>query len=71
VFQLFTRYYELADSSLSSRRKDAEFVGEAAAGSLGGLSYTAFSLDVRPPKRGGGVPEMAFGGRRCRRKYNA
>jgi hypothetical protein len=46
VFQIFTRYYELADGGLSSKRKNAEFVGETAAGSLGGLSYTAVSLDV-------------------------
>ena len=57
VFQIFTRYYELADGGLSSKRKNAEFVGETAAGSLGGLSYTAVSLDVRPPKRGGEVPD--------------
>ncbi|MFW5984291.1 MAG: hypothetical protein ACOCRA_03750 [Halobacteria archaeon] len=57
VFQVFTRYYELADGGVSSKRKNAEFVGETAAETLEGLSYTAVSLDAQPPKRGGELPD--------------
>lgn len=57
VFQLFTRYYGLADGGVSSKRKNAEFVGRTAADSLDGLSYTAVSLDIQPPKRGGELPD--------------
>jgi hypothetical protein len=57
VFQVFTRYYELSDGGVSSKRKNAEFVGEAAAESLDGFCYAALTLGIFPPKRGGEVPE--------------
>jgi len=57
VFQVFTRYYQLADGGVSSKRKNAEFVGEVAAESLEGFGYVALTLGFEPPKRGGGMPE--------------
>jgi hypothetical protein len=57
VFQVFTRYYELSDGGVSSKRKNAEFVGEAAAESLDGFCYAALTLGIFPPKRGGALPE--------------
>ncbi|MDZ7687709.1 MAG: hypothetical protein U5J64_03130 [Halobacteriales archaeon] len=57
VFQVFTRYYQLADGGVSSKRKNAEFVGEVAAESLEGFEYVALTLGFEPPKRGGGMPE--------------
>ena len=57
VFQVFTRYYELSDGGVSSKRKNAEFVGATAAESLDGFEYAALTLDFVPPKRGGGIPE--------------
>lgn len=57
VFQVFTRYYDLARGGVSSKRKNAEFVGEAAAKTLEGFGYAALTLGVVPPKRGGELPE--------------
>ena len=57
VFQVFTRYYELSDGGVSSKRKNAEFVGETAAESLDGFAYTPLTLGIAPPKRGGELPE--------------
>jgi hypothetical protein len=57
LFQLFTRYYELSDGGVSSKRKNAEFVGKTAAQTVDGLRYAAVSLDVQPPKRGGELPD--------------
>ena len=57
VFQVFTRYYELSDGGVSSKRKNAEFVGETAAESLDRFEYAALTLDFVPPKRGGELPE--------------
>jgi len=57
VFQVFTRYYQLSDDGVSSKRKNAEFVGETAAESLDGFEYVALTLGITPPKRGGGMPD--------------
>jgi len=57
VFQIFTRYYQLSESGVSSKRKNAEFVGEAAAENLDGFGYAALTLGIAPPKRGGALPE--------------
>lgn len=57
VYQVFTRYYELARGGVSSKRKNAEFVGEVAAESLDGFEYAALTLDIVPPKRGGALPD--------------
>lgn len=53
VFQVFTRHYELSDGAVSSKRKNAEFVGETASRSLEDFEYTPLSLEISPPKRGG------------------
>jgi hypothetical protein len=56
LFQVFTRYYDLAGGDVSSKRLNAEFVGEVAAGAIEGLSYHPLVLDFTPPKRGGERP---------------
>lgn len=57
MFQVFTRYYDLVSGDISSKRKNAEFVGRVAADALDGLSYRSLTIDVDPPKRGGERPE--------------
>ncbi|GAB3689193.1 hypothetical protein GCM10028857_24250 [Salinarchaeum chitinilyticum] len=57
VIQVFTRHYELQDGSPSSKRRDATFVGAAAAEYLDDVRYRAITLDVEPPKAGGDLPE--------------
>ena len=57
VFQLFTNYYDLRRGGVSSKRKNAEFVGRMAAASVGRLSYAAVDIDIDPPKRGGEWPD--------------
>lgn len=57
VFQLFTRYYDLARGGVSSKRKNAEFVGRTAAESFDHLTYRPLDFDVSPPKRGGERPD--------------
>lgn len=57
VIQVFTRHYELQDGSPSSKRRDATFVGTAAAEYLDGVRYRAVTLDIEPPKAGGELPE--------------
>ena len=57
VFQIFTGYYKLADDGVSSKQKNAEFVGRTAADSLESLSYRSVSLGIEPPKRGGELHE--------------
>jgi len=53
VFQLFTDYYDLQRGGVSSKRRNAEFVGRVAAETVGRLSYTPVELGLDPPKRGG------------------
>jgi hypothetical protein len=56
VVHLFTRYYDLARGGVSSKRRNAEFVGSVAADTLDGLSYHPVTVDIDPPKRGGDRP---------------
>jgi hypothetical protein len=57
VFQVFTAYYDLASGGVSSKRKNAEFVGRTAAERFEHLTYRAVDFDLDPPKRGGEWPE--------------
>ena len=57
VFQLFTRYYDLSSGGVSSKRENAEFVGDLAADTLERVTYHPLTLDVEPPKRGGELPD--------------
>ena len=56
VRQLFTTYYDLASGGVSSKRKNAEFVGERVADAFEHVDYTALTLPLDPPKRGGELP---------------
>lgn len=56
LFQVFTRYYDLANGGVSSKRRNAEFVGRMAADALDDVSYHPLTVDVDPPKRGGERP---------------
>lgn len=56
VYQVFTGYYDLASGGVSSKRKNAEFVGRVAADSIPELTYDAVELPLDPPKRGGPRP---------------
>lgn len=55
LVQVFTDYYDL-ETGVSSKRENAEFVGELAADSVAGFGYDAVSLPVAPPKRGTDPP---------------
>jgi len=57
VVHLFTRYYDLARGGVSSKRQNAEFVGNVASDTLDGLSYHPVTVDLDPPKRGGERPD--------------
>ena len=57
IFQVFTRYYDLASGGHSSKRKNAEFVGYVATDVSDRFEYDAIDLAVDPPKRGGEWPE--------------
>lgn len=52
VFQLFTNYYDLASTGVSSKRKNAEFVGSVASESLNKLKYVPIGFEIEPPKAG-------------------
>ena len=52
VFQVFTRYYDLVSGDISSKRKNAEFVGETAAELLEHLTYHPIDFEIDPPKSG-------------------
>ena len=56
-FQVFTDYYELSRGGVSSKRKNAEFVGEVAAQTFEKLSYFSVDFDMDPPKRGEKWPD--------------
>jgi hypothetical protein len=56
VCQVFTGYYDLASGGVSSKRKNAEFVGRIAARTLSDLAYHAVEFGLDPPKRGGDWP---------------
>ncbi|UIP00656.1 hypothetical protein Hbl1158_04665 [Halobaculum sp. CBA1158] len=56
VVQVFSRYYDLRSGGHSTKRRNAEFVGERIARTVPGASFAAVTLDVDPPKRGGDLP---------------
>ena len=58
VIQLFTNYYDLASGGVSSKRKNAEFVGSVASESLDSLEYHPVEFDIDPPKSGEERPPM-------------
>lgn len=57
VFQVFTGYYDLAGGGVSSKRRNAEFVGRVAADALDALSYHAIEFVLNPPKCGAERPD--------------
>lgn len=57
VVQVFTTYYDLANGGISSKRQNAEFVGQIAADTIDQVSYYPINFDLTPPKRGEGRPE--------------
>lgn len=52
VIQIFTGYYDLATGGVSSKRKNAEFIGHIAEDAIETLSYYPVNFDSEPPKRG-------------------
>ncbi|MCL9817787.1 hypothetical protein [Natronocalculus amylovorans] len=52
VFHIFTKYYKTSRGDYSSKRKNAEFVGEMAAKTFNRLSYRSIEFPFDPPKRG-------------------
>jgi hypothetical protein len=52
ILQLFTNHYDLSSGGVSSKRKDAEFVGETAAELLEHLTYYPIDFEIDPPKSG-------------------
>lgn len=57
VRQLFTTYYDLASGGVSSKRRNAEFVGERIAAAFDHVDYAGVTLPLNPPKRGGELPD--------------
>jgi hypothetical protein len=57
VYQIFTNYYDLASGGISSKRLNAEFVGQTASETLSGLSYHPIEFAMIPPKRGVDRPD--------------
>lgn len=51
VIQVFTAYYDLVRGGVSSKRKNAEFVGQAAENTVDQLSYYPVNFDLKPPMR--------------------
>lgn len=56
VRQLFTNYYDPASGGISSKRENAEFVGERVARTFEHVDYAGVTLPIDPPKRGGEMP---------------
>lgn len=56
IIQVFTEYYDLVSGGVSSKRKNAEFVGEIAADSLSNLIYLPLDYEINPPKSGENRP---------------
>ena len=52
ILQLFTNHYDLISGGVSSKRKNAEFVGETAAELLEHLTYHPIDFEIDPPKSG-------------------
>ncbi len=57
VVQLFTAYYDLARGGVSSKRKNAEFVGNRIAASFPHVSYHGVTLSLSPPRADGDLPD--------------
>jgi hypothetical protein len=57
VVQLFTAYYDLARGGVSSKRRNAEFVGARLAASFPHVSYHGVSLPLAPPRADGTLPD--------------
>ncbi|NHN46947.1 hypothetical protein G9464_04965 [Halostella sp. JP-L12] len=57
VAQVFTAYYDLKGDGVSSKRKNAEFVGRTASETIDRLSYHPVDFALTPPKRGGDWPD--------------
>jgi hypothetical protein len=57
LVQLFSRYYDLQSGGVSSKRENAEFVGDRIPMTVDGVAYTPLTLDIDPPKRGGERPD--------------
>lgn len=57
VVQVFSSYYDLASGGVSTKRENAEFVGDLAARAVDRVTYDAVTLDLVPPKRGADPPE--------------
>jgi hypothetical protein len=55
--QLFTAYYDLARGGVSSKRRNAEFVGARLAASFPHVSYHGVSLPLAPPRADGTLPD--------------
>ena len=47
---------DLQSDGVSSKRENAEFVGERIAATVDGVAYVPLTLDIDPPKRGGQRP---------------
>ena len=56
ILQLFTDHYDLVSGDTSSKRKNAEFVGETAAELLEHLTYHPIDFEIDPPKSGEARP---------------
>lgn len=50
VLQLFTEYYDLSRGGVSSKRKNAEFIGQKAAEASDRFEYSAVDFRLDPPK---------------------
>lgn len=55
--QIFSDYYDLKSGGVSSKRLNAEFVGQVASDALPGLSYHPVEFAMVPPKRNAARPE--------------
>jgi hypothetical protein len=57
VVQLFTASYDLARDGVSSKRKNAEFVGNRIVASFPHASYHGVTLPLSPPRADGDLPD--------------
>ncbi|WP_435100840.1 hypothetical protein [Halarchaeum sp. P4] len=52
LVQLFSDYYDLDSGGVSSKRENAEFVGNLATAHVEGFAYDGLDLTLAPPKHG-------------------
>lgn len=57
VFQIFTNHYSLSSGGISSKQKNAEFVGTVAAETYNYLTYVSVPFKMEPPSRGNSWPD--------------